>query len=526
MHFDVLLKGGKVIDGKGNPWFRGDVGIKDGRIERVARSIDGDASEKLDISQYVLCPGFIDTHTHSDYVFFIDSTAQSKVRQGVTTEVVGNCGMSAAPHVGGARERLLPASGGFVPFWESIREYLEALARQPKTVNIAPLVGHGTLRSAVVGPENREATPDELARMKEYLSGGLEAGAFGMSLGLYFAPGAFATPGELLELARVAGLYGTVVAGHIRDEGSRSVGFIPAVKEIIRLGGEAQVPVHISHIKSFGPDTWHTSEGVLSIIDAARTEGIDVTCDQYPYDTTGGGLAADTLPYAFQSGKAPKQVSEELKTPATRAAIKAEVASNITKRAGPKALTIATYPFNPALEGRTLDELCDEKKKDPADVVMDMLSDSYEAMWNCRSLSQQDVDAFIRYPATMIGSDGSSLSTEGPLSGGNPHPRNFGAFPRVLSEYVKRRGVLRLEDAVRKMTSLPAQRFSLNDRGTLDEGKWADIVVFDLDAVRDATFENPKQYPSGIPFVMVNGVWVIKDSQFTGNLPGRLARRN
>lgn len=159
-------------------------------------------------------------------------------------------------------------------------------------------------------------------------------------------------------------------------------------------------------------------------------------------------------------------------------------------------------------------------------VVMDILSDSYEAMWNCRSLSQQDVDAFIRCPATMIGSDGSSLSTEGPLSGGNPHPRNFGAFPRVLSEYVRRRGVLRLEDAVRKMTSLPAQRFSLNDRGTLDQGMWADIVVFDLDAVRDATFENSKQYPSGIPFVMVNGVWVIKNAQFTGNLPGRLAGRN
>jgi N-acyl-D-amino-acid deacylase len=177
------------------------------------------------------------------------------------------------------------------------------------------------------------------------------------------------------------------------------------------------------------------------------------------------------------------------------------------------------------LEGRTLEEICNEYKKDPADVVMDLLSNSYEAKWNCRSLSQEDVDAFIRYPATMIGSDGSSLSTEGPLSGGNPHPRNFGAFPRVLSEFVRRRGILRLEDAIRKMTSLPAQRFSLNDRGTLDEGKWADIVVFHVDAVRDATFQNPKQYPTGIPFVMVNGVWVIKNAQFTGNLPGRLAGR-
>jgi N-acyl-D-amino-acid deacylase len=525
MHFDVLLRGGKIIDGKGNPWFKGDIGIRNGRIESIAPVIEGDASETLDVGRYFLCPGFIDTHTHSDYVFFIDSTVQSKVRQGVTTEVVGNCGISAAPYMGGAKERFLPAPAGFVPPWESIQEYLDALHRQPKTVNIAPLVGHGTLRSAVVGPENREATPAELARMKEYLSGGLAAGAFGMSLGLYFAPGAFATPGELIELARLAGRHGTVVAAHIRDEGSRSVGFISAVKEIIRLGAEAEVPVHISHIKSFGPDTWHTSGQVLDVIDAARTEGIDVTCDQYPYDTTGGALAADTLPYAFQSGKAPEQVSEELKSPSTRATIKAEVTSNITKRGGPNALTISTYPFNPSLEGRTLQELCNEQKKDPADVVMEMLGDSYEALWNCRSLNQEDVDAFMRYPATMIGSDGSSLSTEGPLSGGNPHPREFGAFPRVLCEYVRRRGVLRLEDAVRKMTSLPAQRFSVRDRGTLDEGKWADIVLFDLDAVQDATFDKPKQYPSGIPFVMVNGAWVIRNGEFTGNLPGRLAQR-
>jgi len=525
MHFDVILKNGKIIDGKGNPWFRADLGIKDSRIEIIRPHIQADAQEVVDIRQYFVSPGFIDSHTHSDYVFFIDATAQSKVRQGVTTEVIGNCGMSAAPYMGAAKEKVGPAKYEFIPFWESIPEYIDALSKQPKTLNIAPLIGHGTLRLAVVGPEDRPPTVEELARMKHLFSEGLDAGSFGLSTGLYFAPGAYATEEELVELGKIASRYGTVMTSHIRDEGSRSVGFIAAVKEIVHIGRLASVPIQISHIKSFGPDTWHTSDAVLTIIDEARIEGVDVTCDQYPYDTTGGGLAADTLPYSFQDGKSSHQISDMLKNTDARRAIQAEVAINIDKRGGPDVLTISTYSANRSLEGKTLREICKEWDKEPAEVVMDMLSVSTAANWNCRSLNQDDVDAFMQYPATMVGSDGSSLSTRGPLSGGNPHPRNYGAFPRVINEYVRRRGVLKLEDAIRKMTSLPAQRFLLNDRGTLEEGKWADLVIFDLDSVRDATFENPKQYPAGIPYVMVNGRWVIKEDRFTGHLPGRLAGR-
>jgi N-acyl-D-amino-acid deacylase len=525
MSFDVLLKNGKIADGSGNPWFRGDVAVRAGRIEAVGPRVPGEAAEIVDASPYVVCPGFIDAHTHSDYVFFIDPTAQSKVRQGVTTEVIGNCGMSGAPYLGGAKEKLLPASRGFVPFWGSVPEYLEALAKQPKPVNVAPLVGHGTLRAAVVGHQDRPATPEELSRMAALLAEGLQAGAVGMSTGLYFAPGAYATLPELVELARVAGRTGAPVTSHIRDEGSRSVGFLAAVREIIQIGRQAGAPVHISHIKAFGPDTWHTAGEVLHLIESARRGDVDVTCDQYPYDTTGGGLAADTLPYAFQAGKSPAQVSEALRTAALRDAIRAEVAANIQKRGGPGVLTLSTYLADPSLEGQTLAAICERRRADPADAVMDLIAAGYEAHWNCRSLSPQDVDAFLRYPATMVGSDGSSLSIEGPLSGGNPHPRNFGAFPRVLREYVRERGVLPLEEAIRKMTSLPAQRFSLRDRGRLQAGLWADVVLLDLDAVQDASFERPKQYPAGIPFVMVNGRWVVKNGIFTGNLPGQLAQR-
>ena len=525
MPYDLLVQHARVIDGTGNPWFRGDVAVRAGRIEAVGPHLGGDAVEVVDASPYVVCPGFIDAHTHSDYVFFIDPTAQSKVRQGVTTEVTGNCGMSGAPYFGGAKENILTASRGFVPTWESIPEFLEALDRQPKPVNIAPLIGHGTLRAAVVGHEDRPGTAAELSRMAALLSEGLQAGAAGMSTGLYFAPGAYATLPELVELARVAGRHGALLTSHIRDEGSRSVGFVAAVHEIVQVGRRAEAPVHISHIKAFGPDTWHTSGEVLRILEAARRGGVDVTCDQYPYDTTGGGLAADTLPYGFQGGKSPTQISQALRLPTVQAAIRAEVAANIQKRGGPGVLTISTYPADRSLEGQTLEAICVRRRADPADVVMDLLAASYEAKWNCRSLSPQDVDAFLRYPPTMIGSDGSSLSTEGPLSGGNPHPRNFGAFPRVLREYVRERGVLTLEEAIRKMTSLPAQRFSLRDRGRLQAGMRADLVLLDADAVQDASFERPKQYPAGIPWVMVGGQWVIRERQFTGNLPGRLARR-
>jgi N-acyl-D-amino-acid deacylase len=526
MPFDVLVQNARVIDGTGNPWFRGDVAIRAGRIEAVAPHLPAEAREIVDASPYVACPGFIDAHTHSDFVFFVDPTAQSKVRQGVTTEVIGNCGMSGAPYFGGATEKLLPSPRGFVPTWESIPEYLDALARQPKPVHLAPLVGHGTLRAAVVGHQDRPATADELSRMAALLSEALQAGAVGMSTGLYFAPGAYATLPELVELARIAGRHGALLTSHIRDEGSRSVGFVAAVHEIIQIGRRAEAPVHISHIKAFGPDTWHAAGEVLRILDAARRSGVDVTCDQYPYDTTGGGLAADTLPYGFQGGKSPVQVSEALRLPAVRTAIRAEVAANIQKRGGPSVLTLSSYPADPGLEGETLAAICDRRRADPADVVMDLLADGYEAHWNCRSLSPQDVDAFLRYPATMIGSDGSSLSTEGPLAGGNPHPRNFGAFPRVLRAYVRERGVLPLEEAIRKMTSLPAQRFSLRDRGRLQAGMRADLVLLDVEAVQDATFERPKQYPAGIPWVMVGGQWVVREGRFTGELPGELARRS
>ena len=524
--FDVIIQNAKIVNGTGNPWFWGDIAVLDGRIAAIGKKISGPAVTTVDAGGKVACPGFIDPHSHSDFVFFIDSSAQSKVRQGVTTEITGNCGMSGAPLAGAAGHIAKLLANDFVPSWNTVKDYLAALSRQPKTVNLAPLIGHANLRAAVIGLEDREPSPQEIEEMKRILIDGLEDGAIGLSLGLYFAPGNFAKKNELVAIVAAAAQRGAVTACHIRDEGIRTVGFVPALREYIDIGREAGAPIQISHFKAFGPDVWGSSREVLQIVEEARAQGIDVTCDQYPYTATGGLMAADTLPTSFVKGKQPEEISRMMRVPEHRDQVMERVGINIRKRGGAERLTIANYDFNHSLEGKTLQQIADERKQDSTEVLLDLIADFYQGQWTCESLSQEDVDRIIQYANTMIGSDGSSLSTEGPLSVGNPHPRNFGAFPRVLGSFVRDRSVLRLEDAVRKMTSMPAQRFSIPERGVLEEGKWADIVVFDIAEIKDAPFGNPKQYPSGIPYVMVNGQWVIQNGKFTGAHPGKLVKKS
>ena len=524
MAYDVLIYGGRIVDGRGNPWFQGSVAIQAGRIAAIGRRIEGDATERIDAQGLFVCPGLIDTHTHSDFSFFVDSTAQGKVRQGVTTEVTGNCGGSAAPWMGAARR--LNRTSGFEPNWTTMAEYVEALAQVGKTVNLAPLVGHGTIRSAVVGRANRPPTTQEMAEMGRLLADSLAAGAAGMSLGLYFAPGMYATREELVRLFRIVGQHGRVVASHIRDEGTYTVGFVAAVKELIGLGEEGECPVHISHIKAHGPEVWGSSVEILELIEEARARGVQVTADQYPYEASGGGLVPDTLPHSFQAGRSPEEISRDLGKPEVRAELHDSVAAAIARRGGADRLFMSSYPAEDVL-GKSIQQLAEEQGTDPANVVIGLLAESQggRASWTCFSMQTDDVERFMQYPGVMVGSDGSSLSTEGPLSAGNPHPRNFGSFPRVLGLYVRDKGALRLEDAVRKMTSLPAQTFSVADRGTLAPGNWADLILVDLEAITYASFDAPKTYPQGIPYVMVNGQWVIEANAFTGATPGQALRQ-
>ncbi|MFO7918176.1 MAG: amidohydrolase family protein, partial [Anaerolineae bacterium] len=455
-----------------------------------------------------------------DFSFFVDPTAQSKIRQGVTTEITGNCGGSAAPWMGAGR-RPNRALGVDVT-WTTMEEYIQTLVDMDKTLNHAPLVGQGTIRNAVVGREDRASSEKEMIGMERLLAESLEAGAVGMSLGLYFAPGMYAIHEELVRLFRIVGEHGKVVAAHIRDEGTYTVGFVNAVKEFVGLGRESGVPVHISHLKAHGPEVWGTSEEVLELIDEARAQGVEVTADQYPYEASGGGLIPDTLPHAFQAGRSTEDISRDLARPETRAELHDAVETAIARRGGADRLFMSTHPKEEVL-GKSIQQLSEERGTDPASVVMDLLveSEGERAGWTCFSMHPDDVERFMRYPAVMVGSDGSSLSTEGPLSRGNPHPRNFGTHARILGLYVRDKGVLRFEDAVRKMTSLPAQTFGIAERGAAIPGNRADLVLFDLEEVTYAGFEQPKEYPEGIPYVMCNGQWVIAEGEFTGNLPGR-----
>jgi N-acyl-D-amino-acid deacylase len=538
MTYDLIITNARIIDGAGNPWFLGAVAVAEGRIAAIGRHGSGEngigyngvwtsgitaQTKVIDAGGRYVCPGFVDTHTHSDFSFFIDPTAQSKVRQGVTTEITGNCGSSAAPWMDAGRRT--EAASGFEPTWTTMAEYLEALDDVGQTLNIAPLVGHGTLRGAVIGREDRPGTEDELAEMERLLRESLRAGAVGMSMGLYFAPGMYAPREELVRLMRIVADEGKLTAAHIRDEGTYTVGFRAAVEEFIGLGEESRCPVHISHLKAHGPEVWGISTQILELISHARARGVQVTADQYPWDASGGGLIPDTLPHSFQAGRSPEEISRDLQDSQVRAELHDAVAAAIERRGGADRLFMSTYP-DEAVLGRTIADLALDYGFDAADMVMDLLARSGggRASWTCFSMDSEDVERFMRYPTVMVGSDGSSLSTEGPLSSGTPHPRNYATFPRVLGHYVRDRGVLGLVDAVRKMTSLPAQTFGLSERGLLAIGYHADLVLFDLAQITFATYLTPKRYPTGIDDVMVGGQWVIRDSEFTGALPGAALR--
>lgn len=524
MDCDVLIYNGRIVDGRSNPWYKGSIAVKDRRIIRIGRKIEAKARERLDAKGMLICPGFIDPHSHSDFVYFIDSTAQSKVRQGVTTEVTGNCGISAAPWNRETSSISVSITHGFSPAWTTVEDYFQALGDIGKPVNIAPLIGHGTLRTTIVGLNNRSSTADELEEMERILADALEIGAFGLSTGLYFAPGNYASKKELIALGKVVASHGAVFASHIRDEGTYTVGFLAAINEVLTIGEESQAHIQISHIKAHGPEVWGQSKTVLALIEEARRKGVEITCDQYPYEASGGSIIADTLPLSFQAGKSAEDIAQKLKEQDVRGKLHGVVGSNIERRGGASRLVVSNYPADPGMCGKTIQEIAEEHSTDPASVVLDMLAKGGIAGWTCYSMDEEDVENFMRYPGTMVSSDGVALSTEGPLSEGHPHPRNFGAFPRIFRLYVRAKKVLRLEDAIRKMTSLPAQTFGIQHRGVLEEGNWADIVIFNEAEVTDATYDDPKQYAQGIPYVMVNGEWVIKDGDFTGRLPGQVLR--
>ncbi|HEY3104052.1 MAG TPA: D-aminoacylase [Pyrinomonadaceae bacterium] len=501
--YDLLLRNGRIVDGSGSPWYRGDVAIKGDTIVLIAPSINASAKRTIDLGGQVIAPGFIDIHTHARRGIFDVPTADNYVRQGVTTLIEGPDGSSPVP---------------LAPFFAR----LEAL---PKSVNMASFIGQGSVRSAVIGDVNRKPTAEELNKMRALVEQGMKDGAFGLSSGLFYVPGTFTPTDEVVELAKVAGRYGGIYISHMRDEAS---GVIDSVKETIAIGERGGLPTQVTHHKIIGKGNWGQSVVTLRLIDEARARGVDATIDQYPYTASSTGIASALLPaWALEGGR--DDVLKRLKDKATRARIKAETIRLIREERGggdPKNVVLARCDWDASLAGKNLAEVTRLRKMAPT------ISNAAEAaLWlveqgGCQgifhAISEADLVRILRHPATMIGSDG-----EIPIFGrASPHPRSYGTFARVLGVYVREKKTISLEDAVRKMSSFPAQRLGLTDRGLLRPGMKADIAIFDPARVRDlATFDKPHQYAEGFSYVIVNGQIVFEVGVMTAARPGRVLYR-
>jgi len=533
LQYDLLIIRGKILDGSGNPWFEGSVAIKDGKVAGIGRLWNAKAKRVIDAAGLVVAPGFIDLHSHSDFTLLLDGTAQSKIRQGVTTEILGEA-ESAGPILGpGAADfdsgvaPILPIDG-LKRDWTTLGEYFARVERQGVSVNIASYVGSGQVRLDVMGNVNRAPTSEELAKMEGLVEESMRAGSIGLASGLIYAPNMYAKTDELIDLARVAAKYGGIYTTHIRGEGANS---IEAISEAIEIAEKAGLPGHILHFKSNGHANWGRMPELVKLIQAARDRGLDITADQYPY-LAGMTRLEQCLPPKYLEGTA-DQVVARLKETKARTEIREAINkglpgwdNNEVKDCGGwhgVMLAGCQRPESKKYEGQRMDEVARMMGKDPVDALCDLLiAEHATPMAIYFSMNEADVELAMQQPWVGIGSDGAAVNPSMAFMG-RPHPRFYGTFPRVLGVYVREKHVLTLPDAVRKMTSLPAQIISLPDRGLLRPGMAADIVLFDAQTVKDrATFEDPSQYPVGIPYVIVNGVVVVDRGEHTGAKPGRV----
>lgn len=529
MDYDILIRGGLLIDGTGAPGHSGDLAISGGRIAAIGADLVGRATHEIDANGLAIAPGFIDIKTHSDFTLPINPKAESKVRQGVTTEIIGHCGFSVAPVLPGKVDLLrdyLSPSAPWLPFREtSFPDYLDTF---PATaVNAGMLVGHNTLRLMVMGMQNRAPTPAELDHMIALLEDGLKAGALGMSSGLFTAPGSYAAPDELIALGHVLKRHNAAYFTHLRDE---SDGVIAAVEEAIGVAEACGVHVQIVHFKCSGVNNWGKVAQALDLLAAARARGLDIDCDAYPY-TAGSNPLKNLMPQWVQGGGIDAMIAR-LAQPDTRQRIAADIARDGLNNWGRikswDDVRISITPNLPQFAGRTIADLAAERSQDPIDTVCDYLIDDKAATRVLvTSISEDDVRELMRRPEPMVGSDGNCVADYGIVAQGMPHPRFYGTFPRVIGHYCGELGLLPVELAVQKMTGATARALKLHDRGLLRRGWRADVTMFDpADFKERATYAAPHQYPSGVrTTVIVNGEIVVADAAHTGALPGVVLRR-
>jgi N-acyl-D-amino-acid deacylase len=526
---DVLIRDGEVIDGSGAPAWRANIGIRRGRISAMEPDYASPARRVIDARGLVVAPGFIDVKTHSDFNLPLYPRAESRVHQGITTELVGSCGFTVAPvppgRLAAVSDYLAALASPAFEFREtSFATYLDSFPATSS--NVAMQVGHNTVRVAVMGMDKRAPTAKEQSAMERLVEEALDAGAAGVSSGPFTAPGAFAAPEELEALARVAARYGAGYATHLRDE---SNGVFEAAREAVAVAERTGARTRIVHAKLSGTDNWGGSKRLLEELSKIRERGVPIECDHYPYTTALNPLR-NLLPLWIQEGGTPRML-ERLGDPKVRDDVRAHLAQRGLNAFGRipswDAVRITVSPGVPDQVGRTIADVARSRGCDPVDVLCDiLLSDRCATRGVVDSMDEEDVKAFIACPWVLVGSDGRAFGPDGPLARELPHPRFYGTFPRVLGHYSRELGLLDLPAAVHKMTGASAAALRLVDRGVLRPGAAADITVFDPASIVDrATFDEPRRYPDGIVHVIVNGVAVIDCGTHTGALPGRVLRR-
>lgn len=529
--FDLVIRNGRIVDGTGNPWFHGDVAVRGDQIVAVGRIPKGIAKREIDAKGLVVAPGFIDIHSHSDFVLFEDGDAQSKIRQGVTTDVLGEGG-SAGPFVNQLPPHVVTVKGEKVEL-RTMNDYFDAIDRAGVSINVASYVGLGQVWECVMGRSHRRPTPDEFSAMKRLIAQAMQDGAFGLSSMLMMPPGSLATTDDVVEFCKVVREHGGLYSSHIRNEG---LGVFDSVKEAIAVGERAGVPVDIIHLKIADQKYWNRMSEVVALIEAARGRGVNVQANVYPYTRGNNNLSSIVPPWAHEGG--PQKLIERLKDPTERAKIKRDSDREIDGwynhyTAVGRDWSRMLVSANNSYRGLTMDRVIAERSKnrdpkpDPLDVLFDILIEEQGSVSTVYAHhTEEDMNLALKQPWCSVGSDGSAFSTSGPLRRGNPHPRNFGTFPRVLGVYVRELKLLTLEEAVRKMTSLNAAKLGLRDRGRLQADTFADITIFDPDRVLDkATYTEPFQDNVGIEYVIVNGQVVLDRDKHTGARPGRALRR-
>lgn len=528
--YDVIIKNGRIVDGAGNPWFRSDVGIRGKRVVAIGDLREASATHTIDAKDHIVCPGFIDIHSHASWNYLVDARIASKVTQGITLEVEGE-GHSVAP----MNEEYIAARKasferfGITPDWRTLADYFKRLEAAPATINFSTYVGTGTIREIVIGTEDRPATEEELSQMERLTAEAMEDGALGVFTALMYVPDRFNRTEELIAMAKVAARYNGAFQIHQRSEGDA---IFESLEEVFRIAREADIRTNLTHLKSAYLKNWGKMPEVVRRISAARREGLDIVADLYPYVWGHAGLIALLPPWA-RIGTS-EEVRERLSDNSNRERIKKELVTPTIEWeneyhgvGSPKEIVVVDARGNEKikhLQGMSLAEIAAEQDKDPRDVLMDLVKMG-GAGYISHITDEDDLRLALIQEWSAFGTDGEVAAPDGPLSSGLPHPRGYGTFPKILGRYVREWKILSLEEAIRKSTSLTAQRLGVRHRGLLREGFYADIVIFDPETIIDkATYENPHQYSEGIDYVLVNGEVVVDHGRITNARPGMVVR--